>query len=230
MTAREEGSSPGFQPLSFDLPTLGWQLTLAAHPETGASLVTLRAPDRATPGEWTVVLAREIPESPGMWSALHVGDLDADGSPDIVCAWNSRGCGLRADIAEYRVILTDRAATRAWWCELGHSFGLEYLDVDRNGRAELLVRRLVECERCTDGKPHNFWVHHLVGIQGRRLVDLNATVPDFPRFEWLSFDTKDRFRPLLTPAMKATLAGAGLGLPPYARPATSTTESPAAPR
>lgn len=66
-----------------------------------------------------------------------------------------------------------------------------------------------------DGKSHNFWVWELVGIQGGRLVDLNATVPDFPRFEWLSFAREDRWRTPLTPAMKRKLRGGGLGFEPY---------------
>ena len=150
---------------------------------------------------------------------IDAGDVDGNGTLDMVLHWGSGGCGLAANIGNDTVVLLEPArsgaAASVRFLPLGTSYGVHPVDIDRNGRLEFLVAHFATCEVCTDGKRHNFWVWELVGIQGGRLVDLNATVPDFPRFEWLSFATTDRWRTLLTPAMKHALRGAGMGLEPY---------------
>ncbi len=150
---------------------------------------------------------------------IDVGDLDGNGTLDMIFHWGSGGCGLAANIGNDTVVLLEPAipgaAALVRFLPLGSHYGMHPLDIDRNGRIEFLVAQFARCEMCTDGKPHNFWVWELVGIQGGRLVDLNATVPDFPRFEWLSFAPEDRWRTLLTPAMKRKLRGGGLGFEPY---------------
>jgi len=151
--------------------------------------------------------------------SIRAGDVDGNGTLDMILHWGSGGCGLAANIGNDTVVLLEPArpgaAASVRFLPLGTHYGMHPVDIDRNGRLEFLVAHFAMCEACTDGKRHNFWVWELVGIQGGRLVDLNATVPDFPRFEWLSFDPKDRWRTLLTPAMKRALRGDGMGLEPY---------------
>lgn len=151
--------------------------------------------------------------------SIEVGDVDRSGTMDLILHWGSGGCGLAANIGNDTVVLLEPArpgaAASVRFLPLGTHFGMHPLDIDANGRLEFLVTHFASCERCTDGAPHNFWVWELVGIQGGRLVDLNASVPDFPRFEWLSFDPKDRWRALLTPEMKRQLRGDGMGLEAY---------------
>jgi len=153
--------------------------------------------------------------------SIDAGDVDGNGTLDMILHWGSGGCGLAANIGNDTVVLLEPArpgaAASVRFLPLGTHYGMHPLDIDRNGRMEFLVKQFAMCEACTDGKPHNFWIWELVGIQGGRLVDLNATVPDFPRFEWLSFDPKDRWRTLLTPAMKRALREDGPGLEPYRR-------------
>ena len=153
--------------------------------------------------------------------SIEVGDVDQSGTLDLILHWGSGGCGLAANIGHDTIALLEPArpgaAAAVRFLPLGVNYGMRALDIDANGRLEFLVTQFAACERCTDGKPHNFWVWELVGIQGGRLVDLNATVPDFPRFEWLSFDPKDRWRALLTPELKRRLRGEGLGLEAYRR-------------
>jgi hypothetical protein len=150
---------------------------------------------------------------------IDAGDLDGNGTLDMIFHWGTSGCGLSVNVGNDTVVLLEPAiagaAASVRFLPLGTHYGMHPLDVDRNGRIEFLVAQFVRCEMCTDGKPHNFWIWELVGIQGGRLVDLNATVPDFPRFEWLSFAPEDCWRTLLTPAMKRKLRGGGLGFEPY---------------
>jgi len=155
------------------------------------------------------------------WMSVQEADVDGDGHVDVLLHSSAMGCGLAAGAGWDWIIRMypggPGRAPRASLLELPTSYGVYPLDVDGNGRLEFLLRMYGGCERCIDGKPHNFWVWELVGIQDGRLVDLNGTVTDFPRFEWLSFDPKDRWRPLLTAAMKKQLRGEGTGLPPYQR-------------
>lgn len=175
---------------------------------------------------WSMVAAHRIDFGGGSIDgvagpSIEVGDVDRSGTMDVILHWGSGGCGLGANIGYDTIMLLEPArpgaAAAVRFLPLGANYGMRALDIDANGRLEFLVTQFAACERCTDGKPHNFWVWELVGIQGGRLVDLNATVPDFPRFEWLSFDPKDRWRALLTPEMKRRIRGEGLGLEAYRR-------------
>jgi hypothetical protein len=154
--------------------------------------------------------------------SVEEGDCDGDGNPDALIHSANDASGLASQFSSNWILLL-RPGSRAQSPQaslLSLPFAildLYPLDVDGNGRLEFLIRGFVRCERCTDGRPHNFWVWDLIGIQDGQLVNLNATVSDFPRFEWLSFDAKDRWRPLLSPEMKCDLYGSGFGYPPYRR-------------
>ena len=88
--------------------------------------------------------------------------------------------------------------------ELGWTCGMDVVAV-RSPGVQLLLRGFVHCDKCADGKPHNFWTFDLIGFRDLRPVVMNDAAADLPRFEWLSFDYKDRHRPLLTPQMRREL-------------------------
>lgn len=135
---------------------------------------------------------------------VRMGDLDGNGSPDLLADWNSGGSGLAAQFSQMTAILTDATHHRAAVAALGWAAGLDVVAVRAPG-VQLLLRDFVHCDRCTDGKPHNFWTFDLVGFRDLRPVVMNDAAADLPRFEWLSFRSEDRNRALLTPAMRREL-------------------------
>ena len=104
--------------------------------------------------------------------------------------------GAREHEVEHRAAIT----------ELGWCCGLDVVTVRKPG-VQILLRGFVRCNRCTDGKPHNFWTFNLVGFHKLRPIAMNNAASDLPRFEWLSFRHEDRNRALLTPAMRRALQG-----------------------
>lgn len=164
-------------------------------------------------------------------------DFDANGTIDYCVGEFTCGCGLSICHLSAVFVLTDGPSRTARITQLD-SDGASFIDIDDNGRLEILARRFVGCRECTDGKPHNFWVTSMLGFQDLGIVDLKgvhrvrheAFEGTFPAFEWLSFDPKDRFRPLLTDAQKEQMGQSGF--PPYRRgpkPGASALVAPSSP-
>lgn len=151
-------------------------------------------------------------------------DLDADGTRDFLLA--SYGCGNWACELEGVVVTSSPDGARVRFNELT-SLGMALIDLDGNRRAEILSRSYASVERCTDGRRHNFWVTQLLGFQDLSIVDLRGIhairhegfTGRFPAFEWLSFDPKERFRPLLTEEQRRELGETPF--PPYRRRTSS---------
>lgn len=152
---------------------------------------------------------------------LHIADLDRNGSRDAILATHVCGTGgLAACSHEIRIVLTDAPAGRATITSL-EGLGFDLIDLERNGRAELLLRHHGRCERCTDGKPHHFDITELLGFRELGVVDLRDVhefrsgtfVGRFPAFEWMAFDERNRFRELLTPGDRDRMAPRRF--PPY---------------
>lgn len=164
-------------------------------------------------------------QAPTSGALLLATDLDGNGTRDFLFA--SIGCGNSACRLDGVVVMASPDGARVR-CSPLDSLGAALIDLDGNGRAEILTRHYASVERCTDGKPHNFWVTQLLGFQDLQVVDLRevhairhgAFVGRFPSFEWFSFDPEDRFRPLLTDGQRRALGATPY--PPYRRPGAST--------
>lgn len=153
-------------------------------------------------------------------------DLDANGTTDYFIADYACGNGLGICRIEGCFILTDTTTGRIRVTDFT-SDGMALLDLDRNGRAEILSLSFSSAVECTDGRPHSFWVTQLLGFQDLGIVDLRDVhgfhhdnfTGRFPAFEWLAFDPRNRFRPLLTDAQKSELGKSGFPLYRRARSA-----------
>jgi hypothetical protein len=192
---------PGTDMLAILAAVDGGAATASSRP---AARWTVVAQD-AAPGRWATLASATIEPVPRSASfGARTGDLDGNGSPDLLAVWGADGSGLAGQMGAPTVILTDRPGRRAAVTELGWTSGLGTVAV-RDPGVQLLVQDFVRCDRCTDGKPHNFWTYDVVGFRDLRPVAMNDAASDMPRFEWLSFRPEDRTRALLTPAMKRDL-------------------------
>jgi hypothetical protein len=146
-------------------------------------------------------------------------DLDANGTTDYFVADFACGNGLGICGIEGCFILTDATTGRIRSTDF-ISEGMALLDLDRNGRAEILSQSFKSSVDCTDGKQHSFWVTQLLGFQDLGVVDLRDVhsfhhgnfTGRFPTFEWLAFEPRNRFRPLLTDTQKSELGKSGFPL------------------
>ena len=64
---------------------------------------------------------------------------------------------------------------------------------------------LKSVERCEDGKPHNFFVYHLMTFAGDCLKVNTAIREDFPKTIWWSFSPRHEETDLLSPQAKAKI-------------------------
>jgi len=138
---------------------------------------------------------------------LAVADFDGNGSRDCFVSEVVTGCGLALTHYTGYFVLTDAKAGRARATPFASS-GVEWIDLDRNGRAEVLSMTFDGSDQCLDGKRHNFFITNLLGFQDLGVVDLREVhrirngdfVGRFPAFEWYANDPAERFRPLLSEA------------------------------
>ena len=195
-------------------PAAGWSELRVAHVDGTVAPEVHRFEDPA----YFTLQARTV------GALLLVADLDANGTRDhffasIVCG--NRTCGIDGAFA-----LTSPDGRRTRFSAI-ESDRLGLIDLDGNRRAEILSSGSASVARCTDGRPHNFVVTQLLGFQDLGVVDLRGVhairhgdfVGRFPAFEWLAFDPKERFRPLLTEAQRREFGATPH--PPYRRPASS---------
>ncbi|MEY4169498.1 MAG: hypothetical protein RLZ94_571 [Actinomycetota bacterium] len=163
---------------------------------------------------------------------VYSGDVDRNGSADLIWAAHPRGSKCGATV----VALLTGLADGSWSCRVvgKNLLSCVVLDVEGNGRAELLTDSPCRVERCLDGRPHSFHRYDLVGFEDGQLVDLNRTVKGFPKLAWMSFDPADRFRKKLSDQAEwelwqelalPPLRRRGGGLDPVARSAADRTEA-----
>ena len=184
----------------------GDRMTLEAHlvgfSETGAGVRSVGNPVPS----WCVE------QSNAMQGPLFErGDFDDNGSMDFIIGSFQNTLGLALNQQSGWIVLTDAEGRRAE-VEPIETIGTNLVDLDSDGSAEILVRDF-DGTMCLDDRPHNFYITQCLGIENLRLVDLQGRhrfrnadfLGEFPSFEWLAFNPRSRFKPLLSPEMKASL-------------------------
>ena len=164
----------------------------------------------------------------GACAVIAVADFDANGTRDCFVSAVYTSCGLGLTTFEGFFVLAEAKAGRVRATPYA-ARALDFIDLDGNGRAEVLSMTFEGCDRCTDGKPHNFFITNLLGFQDLGVVDLRGVhrirhgefTGTFPAFEWYANEEDQRFRPLLTLEDKRRL-----GAVPYPRYARREASAP----
>ncbi len=148
---------------------------------------------------------------------LASADFDANGTNDFLhLVGTPRGGSLGID---YRgiLVLTDAKTRRAHVVELATN-GIGFIDIDSNGRSEMmLAREGLQVAKCDDGFPHDFTVTDLIGFQRMRPTDLagvdrvrkGSFTGTFPAWRAIDGDPAQAFRPLLSGNLKRELHSSG---------------------
>ncbi|MFM7134893.1 MAG: hypothetical protein ACKO0W_11310 [Planctomycetota bacterium] len=149
-------------------------------------------------------------------------DFDANGTPDFFIAHRVTSQGIAITGYQGAFILADRSTRTAKITPFDQD-DIQFIDHDRNGRAEILTRSLRITKRCLDGRLHSFWIWNLLGFQDLGVVDLRgidvirhrAFTGRFPHVEWFSLDPDKRFKKLLGAEEREVISASGF--PRYQR-------------
>ncbi|MBP7935738.1 MAG: hypothetical protein KA354_13910 [Phycisphaerae bacterium] len=163
-------------------------------------------------------------------SAAYRGDLNQDGKPDYVLHFPSGGCGLGAEYYD-RVLLLSTTTHHAVLTEPTVTPGPEDFVRTSPGRGcQIVHTTFVYGEAGKDGKSHNYWVYHLLQIDGDKITLLDQD-RKFPK--WVLYASRPNHKDTqqLTEEQKKRLlrgvAGGGKLIDRIIRRAETTATQPA---
>lgn len=106
--------------------------------------------------------------------------LNEDGIVDGVIETVSGGCGLAGEIGFRTFLLSDGARYVAVPVELFTMRDDDFIDLDHDGRPEMIHTAFVYGEEGIDGRAHNYWVFNLLEFNKNRITSVNARNRAFP--------------------------------------------------
>ena len=117
-------------------------------------------------------------------SDIYYVDIDGNNLPDVILTTTNLGSGL-GTFYNYIIILlqTDPGKFRRLNFNTFYFDIKDFVDLKGDGKYELLMLSLAEL-KCSDGKPHSFWVYQPYEIIDFNLVMGEHMYPDFPMFVW----------------------------------------------
>ncbi len=132
-------------------------------------------------------------------------DLNGDGREDFVQVLNSGGCGLGGARSDLGIALS---SDRGYIMVSIHTMFArpeDFIDLG-DGRCRLVQTTFVpgRGEKGTDGKPHNYWVHHLIEFDGPRALVSRAD-PRFPVWVWYTHRPNHEETTIITAEQKRRL-------------------------
>ena len=149
---------------------------------------------------WGPRLVSENLHFHGSWRA----DLNQDDRVDFVLRFWTGGCGLAALSGEFVLLLSagDAYHVASWptWSPGPEDF----VDLSAKGICFVIHTDFVYGEPGRDGKLHNYWVYHLLEVQGSRLKPSTAD-QRFPKWIWYTFNPNHSAKTQLTEAQKLRL-------------------------
>jgi len=132
------------------------------------------------------IMGDEAPE-------VSAGLLNEDSMTDFVLLTNSGGCGLGGARYFRLFVLSVGHAYQAYSLWTYNAGSEDFIDLDKDGRAEMIHTAFVDAEPGRDGRSHNYWVFHLLRFTGAKAVPADRLRPGFPC--WILFTFKANHRP-----------------------------------
>jgi len=141
---------------------------------------------------------------------VHVGhafwaDLNGDGREDFIQFVDSLGCGLAGLRCDLVIALSSEEGYGIVAMRTMSGGPEDFIDLG-DGRCRLVQTSFVygRSEKGTDGKPHNYWVHHLIEFDGAGAVVSKAD-PRFPVWVWYTHKPNHEETTIITSEQKQRL-------------------------
>ena len=126
--------------------------------------------------------------SPKFITAVYSVLLNEDDKPDYVISEWSGGCGLAAEWCFLTFLLSNGdgySVTQTSCMDCGKE---DFVDLNKDGRAEFIHTSFVDGDSGKDGKYHNYWVFNILQFKGTQIVSANPLDHRFPG--WVSYKFK----------------------------------------
>jgi len=122
-------------------------------------------------------------EAPEVSAAL----LNEDTKTDFVLQTNSGGCGLGGQRFFRLFILSVGNLYQAYSMWTYNAGSEDFVDLNKDGRAEMIHTAFVDAEAGKDGRTHNYWVFHLLRFTGAKAIPSDRLQPGFPCWIFFTF-------------------------------------------
>ena len=141
----------------------------------------------------------------GGGTTVLTADLNRDRRPDFVVQVLQGGCGLHWGWCHVIFVLSDKDGYQA--TTVGSMFpGPEdYVDLRNDGRCQFVQASFVYGEPGRDGKKHNYWVYHLLEVEGDEVRLADGMDRRFPRWVWYTYKPNHKDTIQLTNEQKRRL-------------------------
>jgi len=124
---------------------------------------------------------------------VSAGLLNEDNITDFVLLTNSGGCGLGGQRYFRLFIFSVGKKYQAYSLGTYNAGSEDFIDLNKDGRVEMIHTAFVDAEAGNDGRAHNYWVFHLLRFTGAKAISADHLRPGFPC--WILYTFKDNHRP-----------------------------------
>jgi len=132
------------------------------------------------------------------------GDFNLDGKTDFMLTFGSGGCGLAASYCTPVFILSSKEGYRAttiWSMAAGPE---DLVSPFEDGKCYVVQTSFIGGEQGRDGKVHNYWVYHLLEIDGTEMR-ISKKSREFPKWVWYTYKANHEETDQLTSEQKVGL-------------------------
>ena len=134
---------------------------------------------------------------------VKTSDLNGDGRRDVIVFSGSGGCGLANGYYNIAFLLSGKEGYRLTTIQTLFPDVGDWVVL---GGKPCFIQTAFEGEgKCKDGKEHNFWIYHILVIEGAAMRIDNILAPGFPRTICYSFRPNHDETTLITDKQKAKL-------------------------
>ncbi len=126
-------------------------------------------------------------------ATFRTGRLNEDTVDDWIVELETVGNGLAAWGARRLVLLSSPKGFRLIPLYTLFADDADYVDLNKDGKGEMIHTRLIYGEKGADGESHNYWVYNLLEFKGTDVASANHMDARFPC--WIMYTNKDSHKP-----------------------------------
>jgi len=170
------------------------ELRLFYKEDKGLSLELIRA------GQIRFPKSLMCPSGMLNYGSAYQADLNQDGQPDYVLAYETGGNGITP---VYVIFLLSVGEGYVLTCTTSHFDETDFIFIQ--GKPRMVHSDLGQIKQCADRKEHSFWTYNLLGFEKGVVKIDNSGSTVFPKIVWYTDAPNHKETTLLNPEQKAEL-------------------------